>query len=555
MSAKSIVEVIKETKTKEEIKEILEKASESYYNSDSKILSDTDYDELSRYYISIGGELIVGAEPKEGKGTINVSHEFGELVGTLDKAKNLDDLREWLEKKIKVLGYIPSFLVTLKFDGNSIVIEYKNGKIVRVLTRGKNGKGLDLTHVFHHKIKCKDNIGIKYEVIMTYENFDKLQKDFNEDYANPRSIVAGKLGDDNAAEYEKYFTLVPLWVKEKTKIIPRKEQLDFIEKEFGEEVCVFDYIYEFDKEEIWSLDELMKQFSELYEIINNKREELNYMIDGIVFEIMEQEARDKLGTTEKYPNWAIALKFPYMEKTTKVIGFDYCLGDGGKITPRVWFEPVDFNGTVHRKQSLQNFKRFEELKLGIGSDILVQYRHDVLSYIEPLDTDNNKTVKPEPFTDKCPVCGGKIRINENRTFAYCDNPKCQGRLIGSVQNYLTKMDIKGTKSNTLEKLKDNGLLKGIKDLYTMDYTKIYDIEGLGEKTAENMKKNIESKEAFDYEILGALGINNVATSTAKDVCAIYSLEELLTMENSSDNLIEHVEGVAEITASYIVDGL
>lgn len=537
----------------------LEEASYYYYNTNEKKMSDKEYDDMQEELIKLGGKLIVGAEPSPLKGTINIEHQFNELVGTLDKAKTLEALKEWIEKRVRELGYIPSFLVSLKFDGNSVVIEYKDGKVKLCLTRGKNGKGLDLTHVFHHNIKNKKDIGIKYEVIMRYKDFDQIQKDENETYSNPRSIVAGKLGDDNASKYEKYLTLVPLWVKYKDEeMMERKKQLELIESEFGEETPFFDYLYEFDKEDKWSIDNLMEQFELIYKNIDQKRKDLDYMIDGIVFEIIEQDARKKLGGNEKFPNWAIALKFPPLEAHTKVIGFDYCLGDSKRITPRVWFKKVDFNGTTHHKQSLQNYKRFKELGLGIGSDILVQYRNDCLTYIEKLDTENNKTIKPEPFTDICPICKQhSVKINVNKTYAFCTNPNCSGNNVGKIQNYISKMDIKGIKSSTIKKLKEENLLNSITDLYTMDYRKIRDIKGLGEKIEKNIQAAINSKQSYDYEILGSLRINNVSLVTSKEICSKYKLSDLIKFNRDTlvNNLIENIEGIAEISANYIADGI
>lgn len=557
----------------EKLKEILTEASNAYYNTDTKIISDEEFDDLEREYQARFKEKFIGAEPASGKGTINVAHNYSDLVGTLSKCKNIDDFMEWYEDSVKKIncnyknkedGYLPEICVSLKYDGNSIVIEYKDGEVEKVLTRGKNGKGLDLTHVFkdYHILEyIKEECGIKYEVIMTYRNFKQLMKDENISYANPRSIVAGKLGCDDAIKYTDYFTLVPLWVKYKDKELTKEEQYEILHKEFGNEWFVFVGAYAETIAEK-DMDSVRKSMNKYYEKIQSIREKLPFMIDGIVIEFVDPNVRKQLGMNSGFPNWGTALKFPYMEKSSKVVKFDYCLGDTGRITPRVWFEPVEFNGTIHTKQSLQNYKRYKELNLSIGSDVLVQFSNDCLTYIERLNTTNNllldKNKKEEEIL--CPECGVVSEVNENETFLFCPNEHCPGKIVGRLQNYLTKMDIKGIKENMLMAFKEAGLVKDIEDLYTMDYSKIADIDRMGTKVVNNVKKAINSKVPYDYEILGSLGIPNCSRTTSKDICKVYTLKEIINLYNTLGGInfldkLMGIEGIAEITAKYIYKGI
>lgn len=558
--------------TNEELIKILTVASDYYYNSSSKYLSDEKFDELELEYQKRFGKKFIGAAPPETKGTINVAHNYKNLVGTLSKCKNIDDFREWffdclkkiegLSYNLKDKNYLPELLVTLKYDGNSIVIEYRNGLPIKVLTRGKDGKGLDLTHVFkdYHELEIlKEECGIKYEVVMTYENFNKLMKEEKTSYANPRSIVAGKLGCDDAYSYTDYFTLIPLWLKFKDRDITRSEERTLLSNEFGTEYSdyVGDYVESILKP-IGDEESVIKTLEKFYQHIQEIRSSLPFMIDGLVIEFIDPNIRKHLGMNTGFPNWATALKFPYMEKESKVTGFDFTLGDSGRITPRVWFEPVYFNGAKQNKQSLQNYARYKELNLTIGSDILVQYSNDCLTYIERMDTENNKALDKQiqhtPI--HCPVCGHEAEENKTGAFIFCPNPSCPGKITGCIQNYLIKMDIKGIKENMINSLKDAGLLNSIIDLYEMDYSKIKDIDNMGEKVANNIKSAINSKIPYDYEILGSLGISNCSISTAKDICKKYKLEYLMTLDGlqMKEKLLS-VDNVAEITADYIADGL
>jgi DNA ligase (NAD+) len=566
--------------TKKELKEVgklVEEASETYYNSGEEIMSDEEFDSLTREFKRLGGTVKVGANPPKGKGTVDVSHKFGELVGTLDKTnfvwtKDVDDptkssVQDWINHICKKLANSPlkgkrfSVGISFKFDGNSVVIEYKDGNIVIALTRGRNGLGMDLTHVFKdHKIISKDNVGIKYEVIIPWDKYKQLQIDTGTSYANPRNLVSGKLGDKNAYDFYKYMELVPLWVKPADGFMDRMEQLEFIEENFGEENTLFSDFRIVEDVDNNNIEHLMAELEDMYNYYVEARYNLPFMIDGLVIEVLEQEFRDVLGYVNDEPNWATALKFPYMQKVTKVNGFDFTLGDSGIITSRVWYDEVEFVGTKHQKQSLQNYRRFRELGLGIGSEILVQYRNDCLTYVVPIDNEHNKTIEAHPYADECPVCGGEVGITETGAFAYCMNESCEGKVVGRIQNFLTKMDIKGIKESTIVKLKDAGLLTTIQDLYTMDYGKISAVDGLGAVAAINISGAINSKIPYDYEIIGALGIDSFSTSKAKELCKVFTVREMLDILEAyyPENLINSItkqEGFSDITANYIVDGL
>lgn len=544
--------------TKAELEEMLETASVAYYNTDEKVLSDTEFDELKDYYESKYGDFKVGAPAPEGKGTVNVEHAFGHLVGTLTKTNTIAQFKEWLEKTVENAGEDRNkvkFLMSLKYDGNSVVIEFKDGKCHQALTRGRDGRGLDLTHVFKNcEISDKRHVGVKFEVIMRYEEFDKLNEDLNETYKNPRSVTAGILGRDNAYEFFDYLTLVPLDYDVKGEQLSEAERLKLMKTQFeGKSWSKVPYSYNLFEGD---LDAVVEKLEKMYKYISSKRDTFEFMIDGIVIEMIGKKYRN-LGWVNSKPKWACALKFPYMEQRSVVTGFDFTLGTSGRITPRVWFQPVTFNGATQTKVSLANYDRYQELKLGIGSDILVQYRNDCLSYVEKLSTENNETVAPYPFTEKCPVCGGEVEISDTGAFAFCSNELCPNKVVGRVERYLTKLDVKGIKAATLEKLYENGLLKDIHSLYELDYKKVAAIDGLGKKSADIMKKAITGKVPFDYELLAGIGIEDLGNTMAKVLCKEYSLAELLEMSKTKTFLatITKIEGFSDISAGKLLEGL
>ena len=549
-----------ENMTKEEMEALLEKASDMYYNSDEKLLSDTEFDSLKDAYETKYGDFKVGSPVREGKGTVNVEHSFAHLVGTLSKTNNIEQFKDWLTKTVVNAGYSLKenrlrVVASYKYDGNSVCIEFKDGKCHKALTRGRDGKGLDLTHVFKDcTIEDKRHVGVKFEVIMTWKDFDKLNEDMNTEYKNPRSVVAGILGRDNAYDYFKYLTLVPLAYDVKDTELKKSEELELIYDQFNDKSwSKIDFTFMIFH---GTIDDIIKELDEFYQELSKDRQNLDFMIDGIVIELLGKRFR-QLGWVNSKPKWSCALKFPYMEATSKVTGFDFCLGNSGKITPRVWFEPVTFNGATQTKVSLANYDRFQELKLGIGSDILVQYRNDCLSYVEKLNTDANKLVKPYPFIDKCPVCGGKVEVTDTGAFAYCANDLCPGKVVGKIERYMEKLDIKGIKAATIEKLHENGMVNTISDMYKLDYKKVAKIEGLGKKSAELMKKAIEGKKPYDYEVLAGLGIDGFGNTMAKTLCKQYSVMELVDMTDKKTlytNLIK-IEGFSDINIGKLSSGI
>lgn len=576
LEAKKILQS-KQKKDYPKVEKLLDEASKAYYNSDIIILTDSEYDDLYKLYYKTTGKTIYGAKP-EGKGLINVKHDYENLVGTLFKLFNLEDCKEFVNKMINYNSNKKIFQVflSLKFDGNSVTIEYdKDGKVIKALTRGRNGEGKDLTHVFkNRKVKkpsFNSEFAVKYEAIVTYEDYDRLCKEFDADYANPRSLISGILGKDVAIMFKDYITLVPLQIRLKdyseyeNKYKSLKEKTiyenELISKLFGEE----NYFTNYSKMFIaCSSRKIMENIVSYYNNVIKIRPNLPFMIDGIVIDFVDDILRE-MGYTSlsdgSRPYFKQALKLPYLEKVTKVTDIKFSFGDSGRITPVVHFEPVEFLGNVQRKQNIHNYKRFKELALGKGSEILLTYRSDCLTYVNKINNDHNKNIKPFKFIQFCPECGEELKIIVNEkgeeTFVECPNPCCYGKIVGTIQNFLIKMNIKGIKENTIEKLRDNNLVEGIIDLYEINIEEVSKIKGLGPKTAELIKKSLDNKVYYDYEILGSVGIKNISLENAKIISKKYTIQDLVKLNCDKDNFrekLEELEGFSTIQANNFING-
>lgn len=555
------------------VKVFLEECSEAYYNQDSIIISDKQYDELYKKYKEITGDEIIGADAPKGTRTVSVEHDYQNLVGTLDKAQTYDEIKPYLEKFSKVKVNKPyKIRLSLKFDGNSITIEYDEyGNPKKALTRGKNGKGKDIIQAFvNDKIDMASSFNlscigsefaVKFEAILPYEFYDKLCEESGEDYANPRSLVSGLLNGNDAAKYRKYITLVPLEMRVKNDGFAYDRGYKNLYEEEIEEAFPNNWYKQYSKTVTCkTMDECEKAIEEYYHYVEKIRPTLPFMIDGIVIEFLNQEIIKEYFYDPKglIPQHSFAAKLPYLEKITEVTDVDYCVGNTGRITPRIWFKEVKFNGTTHKKQQISNYKRFKDLNLGVGSKILVSYHSDCLSYITKVK-DQPKDIKPFKFISKCPKCGGKIEITTNdkgeMTLANCVNPNCIGRLKGKIETFFINMDIKGIKMNTIDDLYDNKLITDIPSIFSMDYKAVAKL--LGKKVAQNIKEAIEAKEYYDYEVLGSLSITNFSLESAKLLCKNYTFDEIIDLynDNKLKSKVLQIDGFGEITANNLIEGL
>jgi DNA ligase (NAD+) len=539
-----VVDIPNKDKMIKDLEKTLRKACKAYYNGSNLLMTDEEFDHACVLYRKLTGNFFnTKTKPNKNKRLVNVSHGFEKLQGTIDyKFPNLNEFKDWLTTIFNNLNLSLTdelaLLVSLKYDGNSVAIEYVDGKTDIALTRGDNGEGADLTDIFINDTidnvsDIKERIAIKYEAILTYEDYEKLNAIKSENgeniYANPRSTVSGLLGRNDSAKYRKYISLVPLSIRIKDKELTRKKEIDLMDKFLPDNKIKFKYF-----PIKGDFNTIIEKVTKLYDKYTTKRYDLDFMIDGLVIEVVKNSYKKQLGYfASDSPKWTCALKFPYMEKETTVtdIKFEASPNGTGKITPLVYYEPVEFNGAIQTKTSLANYKRFKELNLGKGSKVMIQYRNDCLSYCLPLDKPENKNIKPIPFTDRCPACKGKVRIHKNddkneETFVFCDNPNCYMKLLGKINNYTNQVGIKGIDIKTLGKIAEAGLLKTPADLYRLNYRQLRVIPGLGDKSALNIVESIRENTPNDYDVLAGLGISNLGRDTAKIILNEMSFDSL-----------------------------
>ena len=555
---------------KDELEKEIKRASELYYNEGQSNLEDFEFDLLVKEYEELTGEKFKSeVSPKKGKKLVDVSHTFPQLVGTLDKAFDLDEFFEWCDDLD--VSHKNEILITPKYDGNSVVVVFNDkGELIQALTRGKEGKGLDLTDFFKHvkisgpivdHMAPTEILGIKCESLITYDNFNKISELEGKSYANPRNLTAGILNSLDGDKYKELAYLAPIDYYYYNKndsttytIGNRIDRLKLLSDAVNDNLLSNSIMLPF--ESLSKVD--MNVMDEIYSRYINNRSGLELMIDGLVIELSDSISRNRLGRSGDRNNYDIALKFPYMTAETTVENIEWYIGKTGRFTPVAIVKPVYFNGAEITNISLSNIDRFTKLKLYKDCPVSIGYRADVMAYLDVIEDKYNDIEKSKrqyfEIPTHCPECRTKLQKNETGTYLFCPNMDCKVNIVGKIVNWFTKLDIKGIKESTVEKLvelmqKDGGKAT-IERLYELKKEDLTSIEGFKDKMAENTINAIHSKkEIYDYQLFGSLHFENLGIRTSRDIFSKYKFEDI-----TREALLE-VDGISNILADSFIKGI
>ena len=541
-----------------ELFNLLTKYVDAFYNTSTKLITDEEYDELKDLYESkFNKKFTIGSKIKIEQ-TVNVSHSYKNLAGTLDKINYLDEFKAWLKRK-NVINNVEIFL-SYKIDGNSLILEYDNGKLIKALTRGEEGVGKDLTSYFNNtlisgnksikQIKgIKGKFGIACECCILYEDFEAMINNGEASYNNPRSAVPGILSEDGVVLSE-YLSIIPFKIITEEKL-SREENIKLInsiQSQFN--------TTNFQIKKV-KVSEVANYYNDLVET----RFQLPFMIDGLVLELTDEKLRNSLGYSDNRPNYAIAFKLPYIEAKTKLLNLEWFTeGNSARYTPVVYFEVVNINNNDYQKVSLSNYKRFNSLHIHKNQEAIFTLRGDVLGYIDPVPSDSKKVSYFKPITH-CKFCGNELQLCNNSVFLFCNNNECELVILGTLQNFLEKHNIKGIKRNTLKTLYDNKLLTKIEDFFSLDYNKAKKIKGMGESSVNNIQEALLyfKQECWDYKLLGSLNIPFFSVRRAEQLLQCITFNEFLDLilKEDSSELISRMstfKGFKEKILNHIYNG-
>lgn len=551
---------IQETKNRiENLKNKLNHLSYMYYVKNTNEVSDFEYDMMMRELKLLEEEypeLKTKDSPTERIGGI-AENQF-EKVEHKIKMESLLDAFSFSEiiqfdDGIKKTEGTQSYVVEPKIDGLSVSLEYVNGIFVKGSTRGDGNVGEDITQ----NLKTIKSIPLKLseplpflevrgEVYMPKAVFldliKKNSKKGDKIFKNPRNAAAGSLRQKNpkiTADRKLDIFIFNIQKIEGKTFNSHKSTLDYLS------TLGFKTIYSYNK--FNNIEECIDELKRIGKI----RDTLPFEIDGAVLKIDDLNVRTELGSTSKYPKWAIAFKYPPEEKETVIRNIEITVGRTGVLTPTAVFDPVYVSGSTVSRATLHNEDYIKEKDIRIGDTIKIRKAGDVIPEVACV-INHNKNSKFFKMPEKCPSCNEKA-IKENGEAAIrCVNPNCPAQLYRNIVHFCSRaaMDIDGLGDALIEKLISEKMITNIVDIYHLDYEKIAMFEKMGKKSVQNLQNAIEASKNRDIsKLIFALGIRNIG-----EKASLLLAEKFKNIDNLKKADIEsilEIDGFGEIMAQSI----
>ena len=537
-----------------ELSEILKYHNRKYYIEDSPEIEDFEYDALLRELENLEAEFPEFL--KEDSPTQTVGGAANRLFTAVEhrvKMESLQDVFDFDELRTfgeKIDTSNTAFSVEPKIDGLSVSLEYRDGLFFRGSTRGDGETGEDVTaNLMQIKsipkaIKFEGELCVRGEVFMPKESFLKLlerQELMGEAPAkNPRNAAAGSLRQKNpkvTAERELDIFIFNIQYISGKSFNSHIETLDFL-KDLGFHTLP---TYKACK----NIDEVIAEI----ERIGDSRGKLSFDIDGAVVKVDNLSYREELGSTSKYPKWAVAFKYPPEEKETVLKDIEIAVGRTGALTPTAVFESITLAGTSVSRATLHNEDFITSKGIGIGDTIVVRKAGDIIPEVLSVSRHcENSVVFSMP--DICPSCNSPVFREEGEAVIRCTNADCPAQLLRHLIHFTSRdaMDIEGLGPAVLEQLLEAELIQSIDDLYDLDYEKVGELERTGDKTVANIKNAIETSKENDLsKLLFAFGIRHIGAKAAKLLSEHFG--DIDAILNATVEDFESIDGFGNILAS------
>lgn len=554
--------LIEAKKRANELVALIEYHSNRYYNDDAPEIEDYEYDMLMRELKQIEAQFPeIGIENSP---TAKVGGSASRLFAPVKHAKKMESLQDAFsyeelhdfDKRIKDIEPNAIYSVEPKIDGLSVSLEYENGILVRGSTRGDGETGEDVTANIEtiKSIPKRLNeaipaIEVRGEVYMPRESFLKLverQENLGQKPAkNPRNAAAGSLRQKNAevtAERELDIFVFNLQdIKADAEIDSHIGSLEFI-KRLGIKVLPF-------YKRCLTIDEAIEEI----ERIGSIRGQLPFDIDGAVIKVDNFALRSKIGSTSKFPKWAIAYKYPPEEKETRLNDIEINVGRTGVLTPTAVFDPIQLAGTTVSRAVLHNEDFIAQKDIRIGDVITVRKAGDIIPEVLGVSRRGENT-KPYLMPDICPSCGSPVFRDKDEAAIRCNNASCPAQIFRHLIHFASKsaMDIDGMGPAVIEQLLDKGLISTPSDIYQLTAEDISSLERKGEKSAQNLLSSIEkSKSAGLARLIFALGIPHIGERAAKLLTEEF--DDINSLMVASSEQISSIEGFGSVMAESVVE--
>lgn len=544
----------------EELRKTLRYHSDRYYNDDAPEIEDYEYDMMMRELKKLEEkypEYDAPDSPTKKVGGVadnsfeSVAHSV--RMESLQDAFSKDELREFSNRVEDTVSDV-NYVVEPKIDGLSVSLEYRDGVFLRGSTRGNGDVGEDVSGNLRviHNIPLKLNKSIPYievrgEVYMPKKSFERVVErqiiNGEKPFKNPRNAAAGSLRQkDSSVAASRGLDIFVFNIQqiEGVELSSHKESLDFI-KELG-----FNTIPTYKK-----VDNIEDAIAEI-DRIGEARGSLEYDIDGAVIKVDDFSQRDILGSTAKYPKWAIAFKYPPEEKQTKLLDIEIAVGRTGVLTPTAILESVHLAGTTVSRATLHNQDFINEKGIAIGDVVTVRKAGDIIPEVLCVNEHNSNSVFK--FPDVCPSCGEKVYRDEDEAAIRCINPECPAQLLRNLIHFCSRdaMDIEGLGPAIIETFVNEGMIAKTYDIYNLDFNKILSLEGFKETSANNIINSVNNSKNNDLsKLIFALGIRHIGAKAGK-LLADYFKDIDLVMNASVDDILQ-IDGFGKIMAESVVE--
>lgn len=440
---------------------------------------------------------------------------------SLQDVFDFEEVKKWAERAQK---FVPNekleYLSELKLDGLNVTLWYEKGKLIRAITRGDGREGEDITHtiktirVLPLNLKEEVDIEVSGEVFLPKKEFEKMKKEENTDFANPRNAAAGSVRQlDPKIAAKRGLALFVYSVGQEKGLLDdintQAETLNKLEK-LGLPVCPL-------REKHTSFDSLQK-FINKWE---KERGDLPYEIDGIVIKINSKNQQVRMGSTAKAPRWAVAYKFPAEEAPTKLKDVIFQVGRTGAITPVAELDTVTVAGSAVSRATLHNEDEIERKNVMIGDTVIIRKAGDVIpEVIRPMENLRTGKEKKINFIKNCPSCAEKLVRPAGESAWRCINSDCPAQLRENLKHFVSRhaMDIDTLGEKVIDALLEREKIKSPADLYFLKHEDLKDLPLFKEKKIKNLLSSIEKSRLTTLDrFLFALGIRFLGEQVARDL--------------------------------------
>ncbi|SMO97060.1 NAD-dependent DNA ligase LigA [Gracilimonas mengyeensis] len=549
----------------EELRNLLDEANQAYYQDAQPFMSDKEFDEKLKELEQLETEFEL-QDPDSP--TNRVGGEVSSVFETvqhpvpllsLDNTYNEEELNDFDGRVKRILDHEDyDYMVELKFDGASIRLRYENGKLALGATRGDGQQGDDITNnvktIRDIPISLNGDypevVEVRGEAYMEREAFARMNQHREEQglsvFANPRNSTAGslKMQDPKAvAQRPIRFFAFDLLLDEEDDSLTQLRKVEMLQ-EFGLPVSEHYKVCS----GIDEVHQVIKDWEEL-------RHELPYETDGVVIKVNQSNLREQLGSTSKFPRWAIAYKFEAEQATTVINDITLQVGRLGTITPVAELEAVQLAGTTVKRASLHNEDEIQRKDIRIGDTVVVEKAGEIIpQVISVVNPDRDDRNEPFTFPDKCPACGSELIKLEDEVAWRCVNPTCPPQVRIRIEHFASRdaMDIEGLGESVVDQLVSESLINTYADLYDLEKAQIIELERMAEKSAQNLIDAIEKSKQQPFErVIYALGIRFVGKTVAKDLARAFKTMDKL--QSLAEEELEAVDSIGPRIAESVVE--